>query len=142
MQLLHDIPGKPPKVTKNNVMLNKWLCFYPDTHANVKHNRSIIKTIITKELAMNLLINIVRVLTVIFYLVAGFASFIEPIAMYAQELMLAAAILVMIHASEFVVIRKNLLKIEPNFSTALINTLIFGVTYWKPLMKQAKQQEN
>ncbi|QOL24584.1 hypothetical protein LP316_09475 [Thalassotalea sp. LPB0316] len=87
---------------------------------------------------MPFVLNLLKLITVIFYVVAAFAPFIAPVAMYADELMLIAAILIVIHASEFVAVKKNLLAVEPKFSTALINTLIFGVTYWLPLLRKPK----
>ncbi|GLX81097.1 hypothetical protein [Thalassotalea eurytherma] len=86
---------------------------------------------------MSIVVNIIKLLTVGFYIVAAFAPYIDPVALYAEELMLIALILVVIHASEFVAVKKKLLEIEPKFSTALINTLIFGVCYWLPLVKKS-----
>lgn len=84
---------------------------------------------------------LLQIATAALYCCALFADVLPVVSNYATMIQVCALGLLAIHTTEFVWVRKTLLLAQPNALKAALLTILFGVTYWQPLVKRYQQEK-
>ncbi len=80
--------------------------------------------------------NIVKIITIIFWCVLGY-SFVFPFGESIQPtLVIVGAAIAGTHLLEFIIQRNKLNAINAGGVNGFIQTMIFGLGYWLPLLKK------
>ncbi len=82
---------------------------------------------------------LLQIATASLYCCALLADVIPVISNYTSIIQMCTLGLLAIHTTEFVWVRKTLLLAQPNAFKAALLTILFGVTYWQPLVKRYQQ---
>jgi len=72
-----------------------------------------------------------------FYLIALASPVVPSLAAYATMLLAIAALLLVSHVIEYLVVRQRLEGVAPGPLGHFGGTLLFGFLYWMPLLKAA-----
>ncbi|WP_432470114.1 hypothetical protein [Amphritea sp. HPY] len=83
---------------------------------------------------LSTIFNLLKVATVIFYLLALASLVIEPLHGFQMILLTIVAALAIAHAAEFLLVRNKLALIEKAAGHHLLNVMLFGFLYWIPLL--------
>ncbi len=79
---------------------------------------------------------IAKIAVTIFWAVLGY-SFVFPFSQTIQStLVMAGALMAIVHFLEFIVQRKKLNLIQAGGFNGFVQTMIFGFGYWLPLLKK------
>jgi len=71
---------------------------------------------------------------VVFYLVVLASLVLEPLRDYQMILLTVVAVLAIVHAAEFLLVRNKLKLINKTARHHLLNTMLFGFLFWIPLL--------
>jgi len=83
---------------------------------------------------LSTIFNLLKVVAVVFYLVALASLVVEPLRDYQMILLTVVAVLLIAHAAEFLLVRSKLERIEKTAGQHLLNVMLFGFLYWIPLL--------
>lgn len=76
---------------------------------------------------------------VAFYIAVGVDVFYPILGEYSLYAQYAVLILLVAHAGEAIIFRKQLAKYQGSFAMSVFYTLLFGFMHWQPLQKASAQ---
>lgn len=85
---------------------------------------------------MTYLVQLTKAVLLIFYAVALLSLIAPFLSEYRRILWIIAALLVAVHAGEYVALKDKMASADPEQSNHLIKTLLFGYGHWLPLVRK------